>query len=167
MAEKNLFSANAFAEASGIDRRTVGKRLEGMTPAKVQGRASLYTLADLLKACAVDLARVYLPGHQAQPAEGETLEEAKTRKEAALASLHELELAEKTGRLLDAEKVTEWWVRMITNAKTKILAIPTKAAPLVIGCKSPAQAKDVLEQHIHEALTELSATNPETITEAQ
>ncbi len=167
MAEKQLLSANAFAEASGIDRRTVSKRLEGIEPTRTQGRASLYPLETLLRACALDVCRLYLPTYQAKPVNGESLEEAKTRKESALASLHELELAEKTGKLLDAEQTAEWWTRIITNAKTKLLAIPTKAAPLVIGCKTPAQAKDVLERHIYEALTELSATNPETITEAK
>lgn len=74
-----------------------------------------------------------------------------------------MENEEKRGRLIDAEKAAGWWVQIITNAKTKILAIPTKAAPLVLGCKSLAQAKDVLEKLIHESLTELSATNPVTV----
>lgn len=159
MTKANLFSASAFAAASGIDRRTVSKRLDGIDPAKVSGRASLYPLSDLLHACALDIARLYLPNHPAQPGDGESLEQAKTRKEAALASLHELELAEKTGRLVDSEKVGDWWVQIVTNAKSKLLAIPTKAAPLVIG--SPAQAKAVLDTMIHEALLELSEHNPD------
>ncbi len=74
-----------------------------------------------------------------------------------------MENEERRGKLIDAEKAAGWWVQIITNAKTKILAIPTKAAPLVLGCKSLAQAKDVLEKLIHESLTELSATNPSAI----
>lgn len=71
---------------------------------------------------------------------------------------------EKRGRLIDAEKVSVWWVQIVTNAKSKLLALPTKAAPLVLGCKTLAQAKDILEKLIHDALTELSATNPVGIT---
>lgn len=74
-----------------------------------------------------------------------------------------MENEEKRGRLVDAEKVAAWWVQIVTNAKTKLLAIPTKAAPLVLGCKSLAQAKDVLEKLIHESLTELSAANPSAV----
>lgn len=73
----------------------------------------------------------------------------------------------KRGRLVDSEKVGDWWVQIVTNAKAKLLAIPTKAAPLVVGSKTLSQAKDVLEKLIHDALTELSTTDPSAIPDGE
>ena len=54
------------------------------------------------------------------------------------------------------QQATQAWTRVGTNIKTKMLSIPTKAAPLVIGCKTIPQVKEVLDQHVYEALNELS-----------
>lgn len=45
---------------------------------------------------------------------------------------------------------------VIVNAKTRFLSIPTKAAPLLLGCKTMPQAREVLERFINEALNDLS-----------
>lgn len=81
-------------------------------------------------------------------------------REAYLARLAKLEFEEKSGKLIDAEKIAEWWTRIISAAKTRVLAVPTKAAPLVLGCKTLAQVKEILEQQLYDALAELSASDP-------
>lgn len=64
------------------------------------------------------------------------------------------------GRLVDSDLVSMWWAKIITNAKTRLLAIPTKAAPLVLGVKTMPQARDVIERQVLEVLSELSSVNP-------
>lgn len=71
-----------------------------------------------------------------------------------------MENAERRGKLIDSEKAAEWWASVITNARMRLLAIPTKVAPLVIGSKSLPEVRDVIEKAIHDALTELSAADP-------
>ena len=46
----------------------------------------------------------------------------------------------------------------ITNSRARLLALPTRAAPLVIGMTSPAAIRDVLTELVHEALAELAMT---------
>lgn len=67
---------------------------------------------------------------------------------------------ERRGRLVDSDKVGIWWGKIISNAKTRLLAIPTKAAPLVLGMKTMPQVRDQLERMITEVLSELSSVNP-------
>lgn len=64
------------------------------------------------------------------------------------------------GHLVDTEKVAGWWASIITNAKQRLLAIPTKAAPLVLGLKTLPEVRDQLETTINEVLLELSTTDP-------
>lgn len=64
------------------------------------------------------------------------------------------------GKLVDVDQVSLWWGSIISNAKTRLLAIPTKSAPLVLGAKTLPQARDVLERMITEVLSELSSANP-------
>lgn len=71
-----------------------------------------------------------------------------------------MENAERRQHLVDVNLVADWWVKIITTAKQRLLGLPTKIAPLVIGCKTIPQAKDVIENNIHEILHELSATDP-------
>jgi len=61
------------------------------------------------------------------------------------------------GNLLDGRAVAEHWGTVIVNAKTRLLSIPTKAAPLLLGAKTMPQAREVLERFIYEALNDLSA----------
>ncbi|MEK9724069.1 MAG: terminase small subunit [Rhodospirillaceae bacterium] len=71
-----------------------------------------------------------------------------------------MENEERRGRLVDSDKVGMWWATLVSNAKTRFLAIPTKAAPLVFGAKTMPQVRDHLERLIVEVLSELSSANP-------
>lgn len=64
------------------------------------------------------------------------------------------------GVLVDVNDVAKHWGGLLTNCKTKLLAIPTKAAPMVIGSKSLPQVREVLERFIREALHDLISANP-------
>lgn len=66
------------------------------------------------------------------------------------------------GLLIDAEHAARLWADVVVNAKTRLLSIPTKAAPLVLGCKTMPEARDVLERFIIEALHDLSRSDPTT-----
>lgn len=64
------------------------------------------------------------------------------------------------GKLVDAERAAMLWANVLVNCKTRLLSIPTKAAPLVIGCKTMPQARDVIERFVVEALNDLVSTDP-------
>ncbi len=93
----------------------------------------------------------------------ESFYEARARKEAALASLRELELQIKQGGYLHAETAERIWGETISRCRSRLLAIPTRLAPIIVHCKTPAEAQAKIETVIHEALTELSQMDAEEI----
>lgn len=86
-----------------------------------------------------------------------TINESKAITEAYRARLAKLEYEEKSGKLVDAEQVKLEMTNMITAAKSKLLAVPSKArgrlAHLTVG------DVELLEEMISEALEELASGN--------
>ena len=85
----------------------------------------------------------------------EGLEAAQTRWTTAKAELSELQLAEERGELHRAAAVMRVWADNVMNAKTKLLAIPTKLAPELRG-KSLQEIQKKLKTEINEVLHELA-----------
>lgn len=68
-----------------------------------------------------------------------------------------LEVAELQGRLLDAGVMAQYWGEIITNVRTKFLAVPVKAAPEVFGLESKNEIQEAMERLVAEVLDELSS----------
>lgn len=68
------------------------------------------------------------------------------------ASLH---LKVLKGELHKTKDVEEAMTTMIVNAKQKLLGLPTKAAPMVIGYKDITSIQQILSEIVEEALLEL------------
>ena len=96
---------------------------------------------------------------------GEGLEAEQTRLTKARADKIELELAEQRGELHRASAVMRVWADNVINAKTRLLAIPTKIAPELVG-KSIQEVQVALKKEIHEALLELSEYDERQIAQA-
>jgi phage terminase Nu1 subunit (DNA packaging protein) len=73
----------------------------------------------------------------------------------------ELQLKVMKGELHRSEDVEEVMTDMITRAKTKLLGLPSKVAPRVMGYKELTKIQAVLQMHIEEALAELADYSPE------
>ena len=50
---------------------------------------------------------------------------------------------------------------MLTNLKGKLLAVPNKIAPLVVGCDNLGDIQDIVLSSIEDVLLELSDYSPE------
>lgn len=72
----------------------------------------------------------------------------------------ELELAKRKNQLHDAADVELVLTNMLTTFRNRVMAIPPKVAPKVIGVKNLAEINQVIQQEILEALTELSEYDP-------
>ena len=79
---------------------------------------------------------------------------ARLAKEQADAQAMKNELT-RAATILKRDAVTVMQVS-ITNTRARFLALPTRAASLVIGMTSPAAIRDVLTELVHEALAELA-----------
>lgn len=80
---------------------------------------------------------------------------AKTRLATAKAEMAELELAEQRGELVRESAVSKIWTDNISNAKSKLLAIPSKMARELIG-ENEKVIEAKLKREIYEALRELA-----------
>lgn len=68
----------------------------------------------------------------------------------------ELEVKELSGDLLRASEVNQTWYQMVTHCKTRLLSIPSKAAPIVAAESNAGAVQEILEDLVREALEELS-----------
>lgn len=93
------------------------------------------------------------------------LNTARTRLTTAQAELKELELAEQRGEIHRASAVAKVWTDSVINAKTRLLAIPTKTGPQLVG-QDLQTIVATLKDAIYEALKELADYDGGKITRA-
>ena len=95
----------------------------------------------------------------------EGLEFEQTRLTKAKADKAEIELAELRGEMHSYTDVEDAWTKDVMNAKTRLLSIPSKIAPEVVGKTLPEITK-TLKNAINEALEELAGYDERRITRA-
>jgi phage terminase Nu1 subunit (DNA packaging protein) len=91
-----------------------------------------------------------------ESASGDPINDAKTRLIKARARTAELEADQLEGKLLDRAEVERAWSTLVLNMRSRLLAIPSRAAPRVIAAAGLMEASALLEQMVSEALNELS-----------
>lgn len=85
---------------------------------------------------------------------------ARARKMEADAQMAELELLQAQRKLVQADDVLGAWTDVLGAMKAKLLAVPTKCAPLVATEKDISIIQNIIENQVHEALQELSGYDP-------
>jgi hypothetical protein len=91
---------------------------------------------------------------------GSSYDEARTRKIAAEAEIAELELERIKATLCLTADVVKAWESVLHACRAKLLAIPTKMAPVIAGTSDISTIKERLEESVREALEELANYNP-------
>lgn len=94
------------------------------------------------------------------PTRGESYASAQARKEAALATLRELELARERGELLPRDEVIQAWSDMISSARSMLLQLGAKLAPRITSGMSFAEREAAIDAGVRECLTALSTYSP-------
>ncbi len=144
---RKLWSLSALAVEFEIDRRAVARRIDGIAAAgEIKGKPAwhLSDVAPLLT--------------DAGPLDdGQSIEEARRRKMSAEARLAEMNVEKTAGRLLDRTDVDAAVMGAFARVRARLLAVPHKCAPLVVGLGAP-EASEVIRQAVYEALNELSGT---------
>jgi phage terminase Nu1 subunit (DNA packaging protein) len=79
------------------------------------------------------------------------------RKDAALAEKAEIENGVRRGELVEAAEVVAGWQIILGRVKTRILQIPSIAAPLIVAETDQHSVQEILADYVRDALTELSA----------
>lgn len=89
---------------------------------------------------------------------GKPIDLAKARSAAAKAEQDEIKTAALKGMYLPRAGVTAAVQAAFARVRAKLLAMPSKSAPIVFGMKSAVTVQEKLTELVHEALAELSAT---------
>ena len=91
---------------------------------------------------------------------GSSYDEARTRKVNAEAEIAEPELKKIHNELVNADDVVQAWTDVLGSVKSRLLSIPTKAAPVVAAETNAGMCQKIVEELIQEALEELSRYDP-------
>lgn len=83
-------------------------------------------------------------------------QEEKARLTKMQADKAEMEVKELSGELVRVEDMLDAWQEILMDCKGKILSIPSKLATLVVDIDNPGEAQELIEDHLREALEELS-----------
>lgn len=84
-------------------------------------------------------------------------DEARRRKEVALAGLREFELAERQGQLLRLADVEQTWAATAAMLRDAVLRIPDMAAPQLVGVRDATEARAILAEACDQVLRAVSA----------
>lgn len=146
-----------FAEAMGVSKAMVTKYVRKGLPLTPEGRIDLAAGRAWVEANIDRLPASARGGRAARGAGklGETLTAARARKESALASLHELELRLRRGELLEAGQVEAAWTKHILAARERLLGLPGKLAPRVLGKTDVIEIQEAIRREIYHSLTAL------------
>lgn len=71
-----------------------------------------------------------------------------------------LEVKEKESALIDMDEVKNVWANHIVNAKTKLLSMPSKLAPILAEIEDPAEIQEEVKRLVYEVLNELAKDKP-------
>lgn len=124
---------------------------DGILPSKM-GRSPLNL--DVCRIAYISYLRK-LGGYNKRSGTGDIAEE-KTKLTAAQARKAELEVEELEGNLIPAQLVEDTWSDYVSNARAKLLGIPSRVAHQVITVDKYAEAELIIKEQVHEALDELS-----------
>ena len=91
---------------------------------------------------------------------GSSYDEARTRKVNAEAEIAELELTKVRNQLVIVDDVVKAWTDTLSNLKSKLTSVPSKAAPIVASESEIGIVQEIISDFINEALEELSNYDP-------
>lgn len=91
---------------------------------------------------------------------GSDYDQARTRKMEADAAIAEIELQKAQKLLVKADDVEKVWSTILFAVRAKLIAIPSKAAPVLALENDVAVIKDILDNAVGEALAELAGYDP-------
>jgi hypothetical protein len=150
-------SANTIAKLFGVTVSMVTRlKSQGVITASAENK---YELGPTVHNYIQHLKR----GNQ-EPEQG-TVKATQEQEDAWLASIRrekaEIELELLKGNLHKADHIALMVGNMISAAKQKLNALPTKVAPKLVGVDTTADIRAIIESEVYEALSELSEFDPE------
>lgn len=144
-------SVSQIAELCGVATRTVKKRCESLRSWPGDKNSICYESTEALPR----VLGVALDDDEG----GDAFTRERTRLTKAQADKTELEVKVLRADLIPAAIVERVQGTIMSNIRARMLSIPIKAAPMVLGARSEVAAQTILTDMVHDALTELAEFN--------
>lgn len=151
-----ICNLNELAAHLDVTRQTVDRWLKAGCPYVTKADRDAGKEWELDLAAVVDWRKDREVEKAIGTASGATIDEAKRRKTAAEAELAELDLAERRGQVVAVAAVMKFFGDQVSSARARLLALPTKAAPLMVPITDVVEAREQLDAIVRECLNELS-----------
>jgi phage terminase Nu1 subunit (DNA packaging protein) len=160
---ENLCPKKTIAEMFGLTERRVEQLVkEGIIKKAEKG---LFDLVPTVRAYTGYL-RLSKRGESSNsPTLNQRLLQAQAEEREAKARIAELDLSVIQGRLHEAAHVKKIMTDMIVSCRSKILAIPSKASPVIVNVRDQAEVSAYLRGLVYEALESLAEYDPEKFNE--
>lgn len=142
-----LWNMSSAAAELAVDRRAVGRACATIEPVKTDGKSKYWLMADIVRALYADSGAIN-PAHE------------KGRLDKLRADKVELELDIARGKVVPLEAAADTVDRLLAAVRARILGLPTKAAPAVLGLESLPEIRDAIDIHVRECLNELAEISP-------
>jgi len=142
------------------ERERVAKELSGISLARLQAVGILGKISPENASGAPESQPSQNPeGHDESPLEGSPLDW-KLRHGLARARMLEIEMAKMEGSLVEIGMVELIFAQIVATARARMLALPSRTAPLCAVTADMAETRRILEDAIREILEELAAIKP-------
>ena len=154
--EEKIVSSPELAEMFGVTDRYI-RMLAQDGIVKKSGNRGKYLLVESVKG--------FIEFIKEQNSADVDLKDTKLKKETEKIEkdieLKSIKISELKNELHSADIVRKVMTGMLTNLKGKLLAVPNKIAPLVVGCDNLGDIQDIVLSSIEDVLLELSEYSPE------
>jgi len=138
-----LVSKSELRNLTGNAVPTITKRLEKLKYKKGPRNAQLYE------------SKAALPILYSSSS-GSSYEQERTRLTKAQADLTELNVSEKNGTLLDSDVVHEMLMGKVMAARSGLLSLPSRIAPIVMSAKTMREVEDFAREIVYQVLNNLA-----------
>lgn len=152
-ATKGMVDGDECSEELGIIPETLRRYVTEGCPHKRRGRYNVYDTAKV----SVWMKQNGKTGKVGRPIENDTpdIEAARLRKENALASKYELQVAREKRELFNASDVKSWIYEHIGSIRTRLNGLGDELSPALDG-RDTAERVEIINGRIRELLEELS-----------
>lgn len=162
--EEKLVTKAELAEIVGKSERTLTTWQKNGMPIRVDGNrgsSNLYSTAAVIEWMIQQEIKRKIAEHGGGDAEFFDYEAERARLTFHQANKADLEEQVLRGKLIPSETVERVWSDMVASFRSRVLAVPTKAAHQFLALDDLNAAQDLLKEHLHEALRELSDYEPD------
>lgn len=151
-------TAKVMGQIIGVtDRQIRNLANDGMIPRLSNGS---YELVPALNAY-IENVKLSAKEEKTEVRKEESLNREKLLHERAKRQKAELQVGQMRGQLHHSDTIRAVLTDMLANFKAKMLTMPVKTAPMLIGHKEIAIIQEILQDEVYEALNELKDYDPE------